>query len=864
MIMEGLETLVAPSHHAFLLTESAAAAHFNVLSFDTCLFKTTAQTSPSTAPVSVSSAASYLSNPSGFGSGLGAQTLLHYSLSSSSSSSSQQQQENQTNSSSSSHHHSHHHHHHQQQHHQSSSQSSGSVQNVSSQNTRITDSSTPLSSGIISSTGAASAQTTTISTSSSGPNSSGSGRSSASHLSLLNTSSGSEANKHHHHQHTHTQQQQTHSHQQLHPGPDCDDAQTGDLNTPVTTSSDIPSFFGPSTVVEPPPITGSIASEDLSLEPQTAVPSPVLCSPLKEERSTPPTLIVKEETSNNSCTMYPTHLTNSQTTTSTTTLGNNSNTHNNNSISASNSNNNTNPHSHHRHGQHGNSSPHHRHNIQQHNNSQHMNQHQQQQQQNQIHHQSQLHQQHLQQQQQQHHNTQHHQQQQQHQHHQQQHHSHLQQQQQHSHHQQQQQQHQSSGKISYRGIFTTTGNPSMGGLSAAAAASASQLNSPQLSVLPSQMSPPSAGLGSSWGLPSPDKTLFQPPMFGLLGPGPQNTNAQAHYAPQTSASSPSPSAHHMHSAYSDERNPQHVELLGLNMDCSSIILKQPPPSYSSGCVSSIDLQPSQSSQDLNQYARQQLTTSKYQWLDSSTEYGSPQQSLVVPGPSSSASSTSGLIPKQEAYSDHHMQTPTGSQSGYSVVQLAEYSPSTSKGHEILSQVYQQSTLPLKLVPVKPRKYPNRPSKTPVHERPYACPVENCDRRFSRSDELTRHIRIHTGQKPFQCRICMRSFSRSDHLTTHIRTHTGEKPFSCDICGRKFARSDEKKRHAKVHLKQRIKKESKLSQQQQQHQQAAAAAAAAAAQHHHQQQQQQQQQQQHAHHMLHSGDLSIVTTSATSL
>lgn len=32
--------------------------------------------------------------------------------------------------------------------------------------------------------------------------------------------------------------------------------QTGDLNTPVTTSGDVPSFFGPSTVVEPPPITG--------------------------------------------------------------------------------------------------------------------------------------------------------------------------------------------------------------------------------------------------------------------------------------------------------------------------------------------------------------------------------------------------------------------------------------------------------------------------------------------------------------------------------------------------------------------------------------------------------------------------------
>ncbi|VDN30156.1 unnamed protein product [Gongylonema pulchrum] len=102
---------------------------------------------------------------------------------------------------------------------------------------------------------------------------------------------------------------------------------------------------------------------------------------------------------------------------------------------------------------------------------------------------------------------------------------------------------------------------------------------------------------------------------------------------------------------------------------------------------------------------------------------------------------------------------------------------------------------------KTRKCPSRLLKP--HERPYMCPIENCDRRFARSDEMTRHVRIHTGQKPFQCRICMRAFSRSDHLTTHVRTHTGEKPFSCDVCGRKFARSDERKRHAKVHAKQKV-------------------------------------------------------------
>ena len=56
------------------------------------------------------------------------------------------------------------------------------------------------------------------------------------------------------------------------------------------------------------------------------------------------------------------------------------------------------------------------------------------------------------------------------------------------------------------------------------------------------------------------------------------------------------------------------------------------------------------------------------------------------------------------------------------------------------------------------------------EKPYVCSWDKCEWRFARSDELTRHMRKHTGQKPFECMYCSRAFSRSDHLNLHIKRH----------------------------------------------------------------------------------------------
>ena len=89
----------------------------------------------------------------------------------------------------------------------------------------------------------------------------------------------------------------------------------------------------------------------------------------------------------------------------------------------------------------------------------------------------------------------------------------------------------------------------------------------------------------------------------------------------------------------------------------------------------------------------------------------------------------------------------------------------------------------------------------MNRRTYTCPFPNCPHFYASKYNVRRHLKFaHPTYNQFECEECGKVLCSKQNYRQHLHIHTGAKPFVCKVpgCGKCFRQGSQLSIHKRIH------------------------------------------------------------------